>query len=121
MTDVKRDTGLKAMNQDDVNEYMDQLLRGKIDVKGLELSTLGMFRKANARLNNTESEINRVSKRLEELRALASQLRGEASGYASLLSLAEDERRSQPPASTPKRQSGRKQKSARAQVPGRSE
>lgn len=104
---------LEVMDQGAINEYLDALLQGKQEVEGLEARTLNMFKTARARLNQVETEINKITKRLEELRTAALQFRGEAAGYASMLAFAEDERRARN-VTKPK-----KQKPVRAQVPGK--
>ncbi len=99
----KSERPLENMDQKAVNEYLEQVLQGKLKLQGLEARTLVMFKAARARLGNIENEIGKLAKRMDELHAARHQLHGEASGYASMLAFAEDERRGQKSKSRAKR------------------
>lgn len=91
----QQNDGLQAMNQSDVNEYLEGLLKGKQNVEGLEARALHTFKRTSGEATSLESAIGRTEKQLAEMRTRLSKVQGEAGGYANILAMAEDERRIQ--------------------------
>ena len=90
--------GLRAMSENDVNDYMASLLKAQAPPKGfegIELDVLTRFKGTVRQQDDVDRRLNMAQRQLEELKSLSSKLQGESQGYANLLVSAEDTRRAQ--------------------------
>jgi len=82
------------MTEKQVNEYMSNLLDGKIPAPaGLEGDALNQFRKITGELTQTDQRLRLAQREVEQLTDKLKQLVGQRTAYVNILIMAENARR----------------------------
>lgn len=84
--------GLK-MTEQEVNEYVNNLVQGKVKVSGLELIALDEWRALTADIAKASESLNRARSEVERLSALTQQMHGGRQAIVRLLVASEEGRR----------------------------
>lgn len=87
--------GLKAMSEDDIEYYLQEIARGEADLQGLEVTISKQLKAASQRRLMAEKRIAQMRQELDHLSKEAVRAQGEIDGHTRLLVFAEDERRAQ--------------------------
>lgn len=86
--------GLRMMDIEQVNEYLEHLMKGKASVGSeLEQSALGHFKRISGRVDQLHSALGRAKAQVESFTAEVNSANGELRAYANMLASAEDARR----------------------------
>lgn len=73
------------MNNQEVNEYMDAVLTGKIKLEGLEAKVVSKLSEMSEEIGKLEKFVGQVSNQLEQAKIRLVNLNGRREGYAQLL------------------------------------
>lgn len=85
--------GLKVMSKEDVDEYMESLLKNKVKLDGLELQALEQFTGISRGLNQAQQQLQQARQQAAQLEDHVKRTQGQLDAYANLLIAAEDTRR----------------------------
>lgn len=87
------DQGLQQMNIQQINDYLDDLVRNKIQPESkLEASALQNFRQISGRVDSLHASLRRAESQVEQFKAEINSSTGELKAYANILASAEDGR-----------------------------
>ena len=84
--------GLK-MSEQEIQEYMQGVVQGKLDVTGMEATILEEWKGATQALNKAQEGVNKAKAEVERLSNVVQQLHGARQAHLSLLIAAEEGRR----------------------------
>lgn len=85
--------GLKSMTQRDVDQYMEDLLKNKIVLVGIEKQALDQFTGISRGLNMSQQQLQQGRQQVLQLEDHVKRTQGQLDAYANLLIAAEDTRR----------------------------
>lgn len=85
--------GVQLMTVEEVNDYLEGLLKGKLAVEGLEADALARFQEISGTVDRTISALGRAEAQVVQFKAEVQSANGELKAYANILACAEDARR----------------------------
>ena len=86
--------GLQTMDIEQVNEYLEHLMKGKATVGSeLENAALDKFRRISGRVDQLHAALGRAKAQVDGFTAEINSANGELKAYANMLASAEDARR----------------------------